>query len=87
MKISLIALLTVMFMPVALHACDCGCTCQPLFHFKDGITPNGPVTAVAIYGDPELYKCGTFGFRDYGAAHVVVAPPPVDTKEMKQPSS
>lgn len=68
------------------------CTCSnptPPIRFKDGLTPNGPVTAEPAYGDPEGDGCGcaqSFGFRDYGPAHVVV-PPPVDTKEMKHPSS
>ena len=93
MKIYTIALLVVTFqlVPAVLHACDdCGCTCQPLFHFKDGIAPNGPSEVQAIYADPAHYGhgcgCDFFGFRDYGAAHVVT-PPPVDTKEMKHPSS
>jgi len=96
MKIPTIALLAVVFlMPAVLHACDdCGCTCQPLVHFKDGITPNGPSNTEAIYADPAHYGkgcgCEEFYFRDYGAAHVVTPPPPVDTKDMKsvrQPSS
>jgi hypothetical protein len=94
MKILTIALLAVTFqlVPAVLHACDCGCGDEvaPPVHFKDGITPNGPCNTAAIYGDPSKYGdgcgCGTFYYRDYGAAHVVT-PPPVDTKEMKHPSS
>ena len=95
MKILTIALLAVTFqlVPAVLHACDCGCgdDVAPPVHFKDGITPNGPCNTAAIYGDPSKYGdgcgCGTFYYRDYGAAHVVTPPPPVDTKEMKHPSS
>jgi hypothetical protein len=72
----------------------CGCsTPKPLIHFKDGIPSNGPVTGDPSYADPEGNDgCGCskyFGFRDYGPAHTatVVTPPPVDTKEMKRPSS
>ncbi len=69
--------------------CTCSTPVAPI-HFKDGLTPNGPVTSEAVYGDPEGDSCGcaqSFGFRDYGPAHVVVPPLPVDTKEMKHPSS
>jgi hypothetical protein len=94
MKIHTIALLAVTFLlvPTALHACDCGCGDEnpPPFHFKDGISPNGPSNTAAIYGDPSHYGqgcgCGFFDYRDYGPAHVVT-PPPVDTKAMKHPSS
>ena len=89
MKILKIALLAVTFqlVPAVLHACDCGCgdTNPPPVHFKDGITPNGPSNTAAIYGDPSNWN-ESYYFRDYGAAHVVT-PPPVDTKEMKHPSS
>jgi hypothetical protein len=90
MKIHAIALIAMMFLPVSAQACDCGCTCQPLFHFKDGISPNGPSNTEAIYADPAHYGhgcgCDVFGFRDYGPARVVT-PPPVDTKAMVHPSS
>jgi hypothetical protein len=88
MKISTIAFLAVAFqlVPVTLYACDCGCTCQPLFRFKDGIAPNGPVTGNPASASSEYYTTG-YGFHDYGPARAIVTPPPpVDTKEMK-PSS
>jgi hypothetical protein len=95
MKTLAIALLAVtfQFVPAVLHACDCGCgdDVAPPVHFKDGITPNGPAGVQAVYGDPSRYGdgcgCSTFYYRDYGAAHAPVPPPPVDTKEMKHPSS
>jgi hypothetical protein len=87
MKILAIALLSVILMPVTLHACDCGCQCgTPPFHFKDGIAPNGPSNTEAIYADSAHYPCGTYAFRDYGPAHVVTQPAP-EPKEMVRPSS
>ncbi len=92
MKKSAIVLLvtTVLLLPVGLKACDdcdCGCPGPAPVHFKDGLTPNGPVTGDAVYGDPSYYS-STYGFRDYASTKtVVVPPPPVDTKEMKHPSS
>jgi hypothetical protein len=91
------ALLAVTFalLPVSLRACgDCGCDDLPVVvHFKDGLTPNGPVTgdpgyAVTVEGNSSGCGCNSaFGFRDYGPARVVPPPAPVDTKEMKRPSS
>jgi hypothetical protein len=76
---------TVLVLPASLRACDCGCDGPPkVVIFKDGLTPNGPVTAEARYGDTEYYTT-SFGFRDYGPARV--APPPVAPSPLRRPSS
>jgi hypothetical protein len=84
---------TIPLLPTTVRACgDCGCEDAPVVvHFKDGLTPNGPVTgdagqAVSIEGGCPCAEA--FGFRDYGPPRVVPPPAPMDTKQMvKRPSS
>ena len=67
---------TILNLPLSLRACDCGY--RPVFiHFKDGLTPNGPVDVEARLGDPSYYKCGAFFvFHDYGPARAPEPPAP-----------
>jgi hypothetical protein len=73
--------------PVGLRACDCENPSEsPVLwvHFKDGLTPNGPVdTSYSASSRGEGCTCDKdFQYRDYGPAHVAPAPEPV-----KRPSS
>ena len=71
---------TIPILPLSLRACDCGCHDLPVvIHFKDGIAPNGPVTAAprqAVSVEGGCPGSALFGFRDYGPAHVT--PPPAE---------
>jgi len=79
--------MTIPFLPTGLRAGDdCGCDDLPkVIHFKDGIAPNGPVTADSAQAVTVEGGCpceDKFGFRDYGPPRVVPPPAPVDTKQM-----
>ena len=78
---------TILISPLSLRACDDKYADLPgYFHFKDGITPNGPIPVEARLGDPSYYRpCSFFVFRDYGAARVVV--PPAPAPAVRRPSS
>jgi hypothetical protein len=74
----------ILLSPVGLWACDCD-DATPVIHFKDGLTPNGPVSDET--GSTNTGHCNccaeSYYFRDYGPAHV--APPVVQST--KRPSS
>ena len=57
----------------SLRACDSCDSGSGIVHFKDGLTPNGPVDTGSSRGDTEGYSCIKYPFRDYGP--VRVAPP------------
>ena len=74
---------TIPILPLSLKACDCDDTPAGIVHYKDGLTPNGPVTGDAGQAASEEGGCTCsdhFAFRDYGPARVVAppvqAPPP-----------
>jgi len=61
----------------SLRACDSCDSGSGIVHFKDGLTPNGPVDTTYRPGDTEGY-CTKYTFRDYGPVRVtppVQAPP------------
>jgi hypothetical protein len=53
-----------------------------IVHFKDGLTPNGPVDTESRRGDTEGYSTD-FVYRDYGPARVA---PPVE-QPVSRPTS
>jgi hypothetical protein len=67
--------LTVLLLPAGVQACDCGCDDPPEapIHFKNGIPPNGPVTADPGLGDTERFTT-SYSFHDYGPAAAPVQP-------------
>ena len=68
---------TFQILPLSLKACDCGDDGRVgIVHFKDGLTPNGPVPVDYGRGDTEggCSCSSSFAFRDYGPVHA--APPP-----------
>jgi len=71
-------MVTILILPVSLRACDCGDVPDGIVHFKDGLTPNGPVKGdggqtASIEGG---CSCSTpFSFHDYGPARVTEPPP------------
>lgn len=68
----------------SLRACDD--TPPGIVHFKDGLTPNGPVCDCGCGGnDPSAYSGDYFNYRDYGPAHVT--PPPAPYTPPKRPNS
>ena len=77
----ILSVVAILLLPLGLRACDCGEDPQGLVHFKDGLTPNGPVDVTARPGGDECYSAD-FIFHDYGPARVT--PPPV---EPPKPSS
>lgn len=76
----------VFFAPVVVRACGCDDGPPPIVHFKDGLTPNGPVCGCGCStGDPSAYSNDFFAFADYGSSHA--APPPAPYVPPKRPNS
>ena len=72
---------TIPILPLSLMACDCDDDNGPgIVHFKDGLTPNGPVKGDGgqTASDEGGCTCSAhFAFRDYGPAQVTPPPAPV----------
>jgi hypothetical protein len=76
----------ILISPIRVMACDCDDHTSSITHFKDGLSPNGPVTAEAASVDPAGCGCGPddVHFHDYGPAHVT---PPPAVPAPKKPTS
>ncbi len=70
----------ILALSTSLRACDSCDSGSGIVHFKDGLTPNGPVDTGYSRGDTE--SSGRYIFRDYGP--VRVAPP---VQEPAKPTS